>query len=369
MSLAPYPDAVAPDPLLTDRRGTWWVDLLDREDRLKGTLDGVTGGQVEINTNRVVPGQGQLQVAAVTETLDGRVTAADVDWASDRVRIWWQVEGVDPWPLATMLLDRVVRRESATGTTWRVDLLDKLTVLAQETMGTTSYPSGTLVTDTVAALIEGAGEHALAVTASGAALTGGLSWVAQDAPTRLRIINDLLAAAGYRGVYCDGLGQYRVEPYARPQDRLPVWTFREGEWAIHSPAWERTQDGHAVINRLRCLSQAGAEETPLEVVVENMNPASSWSIPTRGRVLSRTDTGIEATSVEALTAIAAQRLLAASSPTATLTISHAPLPLPVHARVDFISQGHTAQGVITSHRLDLHPTAQVATTIQEVVAL
>ena len=46
-----------------------------------------------------------------------------------------------------------------------------------------------------------------------------------------------------------------------------------------------------------------------------------------------------------------------------------PIPLPVHARVDFVSQGHRAAGVITGHRLTLRVGAQVETTIQEVVEL
>lgn len=370
MTLAPYPDDAPVDPLLTDRRGRWWVDLLDQHDQLKGTLDGVTGGHVEINTNRAVYGQGDLVIdASPSDPVEGALTVADIDWASDRVRVWWEVEGVEPWPLATMLLDRAVRQESATGTRWRVDLLDKLTVFAQEEMGTISYPSGAHPTDIVAALIAGAGESAIMLTASDEALTTGLTWVSDDRPTRLRIINDLLAAIGYRGVYADGLGQYIIEPYAPPQDRSPVWTFQEGEWAIHSPSWTRTQDGHDVINRLRCLSQASGDETALEVVVTNDNPHSPYSTVSRGRVISRTDTGIEVTSLAALTSIAQQRLLAASSPTARLDISHAPLPLPVHARVDFDSQGHTAQGVIDSYRLDLTATAQVQASIQEVIPL
>lgn len=367
MTMTPYPDEATPDPLLTSRRTTWRVDLLDRTDRLKGRLAGVTGGSVEVNVNRAVYGSGSLVIQATGAADDGEVTAADIDWASDRVRIWWEVEGVDPWPLATMLLDRVVRREAMTGTTYHVDLLDKLTILSQEGMGTIAYPSGAHPVDVAVALIEGAGETAIAATDSDAALTTGLAWPSQDSPTRLRIINDLLAAAGYRGVYCDGLGVYRLEPYVRPQDRAPVWAFAEGELAVHSPDWERTQDGHDVINRLRCLSQASGEDEPLEVVVENSNPASPYSIPSRGRVLSRTDTGIEATSLAALASIAQQRLLAASSPTATLAITHAPLPLPVHARVDFESQGHSAQGVITSQSLTLAATAQVTARIQEVV--
>lgn len=364
---APYPGEEAPDPLLTSRRSTWWVDLLDGEDRLQGRLAGVTGGSVDINTNRGVYGTGRLTIQASEPDESGEVTAADIDWSSDRVRVWWHVEGVEPWPLATMLLDRVVRRQSATGLTYEADLLDKLTVLAQEQMGTITYPTGAYPVDIAVALIQGAGEGAVAATESDATLTAGLTWPAEDSPTRLRIINDLLAAAGYRGVYCDGLGQYRIEPYVRPQDRAPDWVFREGQLAVHSPAWERTQDGHDVINRLRCLTQASGDEEPLEVMVENTNPASPYSIPSRGRVIARTDTGVEATSLEALQSIAQQRLVAASAPTATLTISHAPLPLPVHARVDFVSQGHTAQGVVTGYSLDLTATGQVRATIQEVV--
>lgn len=354
------------DPLLTHRRTAIRVDLLGADDRVKGRLYGVTGGGVDHNVHRAVHGTGSLTIREATPP-EGWVGMGDVDLASDRVRIWWQVAGAEPWPLITALLDKATRRVAPGGAVWDVDLLDKMTILDQWLLPAYSIPQGSYVTDSAASMITGAGEPALAVTESDERLSAGLAW---DAGTsRLRVINDLLDAAAYRGVATDGYGTYVLTPYVRPQDRPPSWAFTEGRYAIHSATWAREQDTHAVKNAVRLTSQASGDEHPMESVALNENPDSPYSIPSRDREITYYEGGVEATSQNALDAIAERKLIELSSPTATLTITHAPLPLRVNDVVTFTSQGHEAVGVITATTLALSPLAQQASTIREVVAL
>jgi hypothetical protein len=41
----------------------------------------------------------------------------------------------------------------------------------------------------------------------------------------LQVINDHAAAAAIRGLFMDGDGNFRLEPYAAPQQRAESWLF------------------------------------------------------------------------------------------------------------------------------------------------
>lgn len=355
------------DPaLFTHRVSYWWVDLLDHTGALKGRLDGVTAGRIEHNAHRAVHGGGSLTLVE-RPARPGWVSAADVDWLSDRVRIWWQVRGVDPWPLGTFLLDRNVRALDPTGATRSVDLLDPLTVLDQWGLPTTTLPAGVLATDVARSMILAAGEDQMSITPSTQGLPTALTWEG-DKATRLRVVNDVLDSAGYRGLAVDGLGAFLVQPYVRPQDRAPAVAFVEGVSAIHSPRWQREQDTHDVPNQVIARARAADHDDPDMEVVVDLPADNPYSAARTGRV--KTDwIDEEATSVEALRVIAQRKLIDAASPTATLTITHAPLPLRVNDVATFRSQGHEARCVVTQTSLDLSATSMQSTRLREVVAL
>lgn len=50
-------------------------------------------------------------------------------------------------------------------------------------------------------------------------------WPFADNITWLTIINDLLAAIGYQGIWTDWDGMMRCQPYRTPSDRGPEWTY------------------------------------------------------------------------------------------------------------------------------------------------
>lgn len=50
-------------------------------------------------------------------------------------------------------------------------------------------------------------------------------WPLADKVTWLTIVNDLLGAVGYRGLYSDPDGRLRAERYLAPRDRGPEWTY------------------------------------------------------------------------------------------------------------------------------------------------
>lgn len=340
------------DPLLTHRTESWTVDVLDRADAPLGTLTGVTGGGVEHNANRVIHGGGRLEVDDL-----GQVA----DWLDLRVRVWWHVEGADPWPLGTFLCSAPGEDHDVAGRSWSVELLDKLSILDGDGVPATyTVPAGAVVTDAVADVITETGETSLAVTASTETLNTPMVWEAGT--SRLRICNDLLAAINYFALRTDLFGRYLAAPYVAPGDRVTVRDLTAD--AIVAYDWTRDQDLAKVPNRVVLVGQGSPDTEALVGVAENTDPASRLSIPTRGRVVTATETGVEGTSQDIMDALAARKLADLSTPSATRVITHAPMPLGLHDVV-----GHAgARGAIQSWSLALEVGADTRTNLREVAA-
>jgi len=348
-----------PDPLTAAHRvESWWVDLLNPDDVLLGRLDGVTGGQIDQSVGATISGGGKIEVDDVGQ---------GVDWLTIRVRPWWSVAGAEPWPLGVFLASAPTALHTETGRAWSVELLDKLVILDQDAVdGSYSLPAGTVVTTAVKAVIASAGETATAITDSDETLTAGMVWPAGT--SKLRIVNDLLAAINYFSLRCDGFGRYVAAPYIRPQDRPVARAFAEGARAIHEAAFTRDQDLAAIPNKVVLVATATGDTESLVAVATNTDPASPFSYPSRDRWIVHTEEGVEATSQGVLDALAARRLADLSSVTATLDIAHAAVPLDLNDSVTLTSGGVAARGVVQKMSLGLAVGALMRTTVREVAA-
>lgn len=331
------------------RRPRWRYLLLDATDQPLRALDGVSGGSCEVAATTRLGGSASL-------TIDER--GQGIDWMRHRVQITYDpgLRGIEPWPVATMLFTspRTVTHDDRT--THTVDLLSKMAVVDEDTVESRySLPAGTPIISTVVALIQSTGETRIAATGSTAALSSPMVW---DAGTsKLTIVNDLLAAAGYWSLWCDGGGQYRVEPYVLPADRPVAWTFAAGQYAIHQPGWEHEQDLASVPNRFVVVGQGSDEVPALSAVATNEDPESRFSFQTRGRWITRTETGAEGTQA-VLDALAQRRLIDAMSPVAKLGVTHAIVPLNPNDVIDFRGRDHSARATIQRMSFDLSFDAQ-----------
>lgn len=324
----------------------------------RGRLDGVTSCRVEHNVNAAIRGGCSLSLRDVA--------GQDLDWASVRFRPWVRVNNLT-WPLGVFLPASPSLSHDEFGSAWEVPCLDKTSILDQDVM-TSSYsvPVGTVVTDRVADLIAGAGESSVAITPSTLTTRSPQTW--EPGTSRLRIINDLLDGINYFSLWADRRGLYRAEPYRRPQDRALAATFAAGEASIHSPRWSRAQDIAGVPNRT-VLVVEGDEDTPgMVATADNADPASPYSIPSRGRVVARTYTGVEAADQPTLDAMAARYLADASTPSATLEVQHASVPLDGNDVVRFASSGVDTLAVVEGWQVDLTPGSLMTGNWREVVS-
>jgi hypothetical protein len=347
---------VGPDPLTTSRVESFRVDLLSQKESQLGLLRGVTGGTIDQVLGAVISGGGSLDV---TDT--GQV----IDWVSVRVQPWWVVVGMAPWPLGVYLPSAPVANYDETGRSWRVELLDKLAVLDQDSVdGSFSLPSGTVVTTAVKDVITSTGETSVAITASLDTLKSGMVWEAGT--TKLRIVNDLLAYINYFSVRCDGYGRYVAAPYVAPEARPMAWAFTAGSKAVHLPDFTRDQDISNIPNKVVLVSTASGDTPALVSVATNTDPASPYSYPRRGRWVVHTETSVEATSQLVLDALAARRLTDQSSVSASLEISHAVLPLSLNDSTTFTTGGLSTRAVVQSTSISLEPGSMMRTKMREV---
>ena len=301
------------------RNPKWLFELLDGEDRPLGALDGVLGGRVTVAALARLGGSGTLTIAE---------RGQGIDWMSHRVRVTYDpgINGVEPWPIATYMLTSPTEAHDDFGTTYEVGLLPKLKIVDEPKTGLSfSIDEGEPVIDVVLDMLEALGETRVAVTPSDAVLAA--PYFADPNTSYLTIINELLAGIGYWSLWVDGSGQFRVEPYKAPGERAIVYEFEAGATAIHYPDWGREQDLSSVPNVARVYRE-GDEDTPgIEGVAVDNDPDSPFSIPSRGFEVHRDPESAEVVDQAAADALAQRRLADAQSPVASLSVTHAVLPL------------------------------------------
>lgn len=342
----------------THRQADYTVTLLDWADRVIRPLDGVTGGEVTLSNSTRLRASGSLDL---TEA------CGDVDWMSQRVRIDYTANG-QSWGLGVFLLSAPTRSYSEAGSTWSVDLSSPLALPDADCVDRTyTVKAGTNLVDAAAGLLRETGLARLSITPSTAVASSDI--VYDPGKSRLTIANELLAAAGYWSAHPDGEGQVHLDPYVRPAARGVAYDFRDGARSVHLPEWERELDTASVPNKVVLVSEGSQEKAALVGVATNEDPASLYSFQARGRWIVDTQTGVEAANQASIDSQARRRLIDVSTPSASITLQHMPVPIQPNQVVGFSSQGHSAQGVVREISYTLDPTALVKTKLLEVTDL
>ncbi|WP_308491012.1 hypothetical protein [Microbacterium terrisoli] len=287
-------------------------------------LDGVTGGSAEIVAQDVLGGSGSLN-------LDAR---QDIDWMSNRVRVIYN-RGDVSWPVGTYLLTSPKESHSKFVLGYEVGLLTKMSVPSEDTVDARfSLDAVTAIIPAAVALLQSTGEDRIAVTSSDAVLSSALTWEAGT--SKLQIINDLLQAAGYWALWCDGSGQFRVEPYTDPASRPVAFDFQHGAQSLHMPDWSREQNNTSVPNKVTLKTVGDGDAEGLVGVATNEDPESPYSFQARGdRWISATEEGVEAATQAIIDALAAKKLRDAMTPVSRLEVTHAMLDLNPNDLVGF----------------------------------
>lgn len=353
----------SPEEILTGNRFTkYHLELLDQDESPLGTLDGVDDGELDWIASAMVKGAGWVVVRDVKQS---------VDWLNVRLRPVLKIKGLPDQPLGVFLVSESPDRWGL-GHTWSLKLLDKTSILDQDTIAETlSIPAGAVVTDEVISLIVSAGITNYAVTSSAATLAGPLVWY--PGTSKLRVVNDLLSVINYFSLYSNLEGQLIAEPYVLPAARPITYEFVDGNASIYDPEFARDVDNWKIPNRVIAISIGdGLAPALVSAPAENTDPSSPYSIANRGRVIGHVEAGVEAADQATLDAYARRRLVELTSPTSSVDISHAPVPgLTVNNTVRFrsVPAGIDRRHTVTRTKIRLRGTELAQSTFREVVDL
>lgn len=300
---------------------------LDRNDLLLGSLTRASGVKVSLSATTTLKMSGSFTYTSAASSLG---PAEEIDWLNDRVRIRYRCRNrrgaVIDIPLGVYLLSAPSEDIREEGSTWNVEMISKLQVLDEDTVSTTyQVLSGTSAVAAVTALIRSAGETRIAATDNGSTLGSDMSW--DVGTSKLSIVNDILTAVNYWSIWCDGEGSFRVEPYAEPGQRAPLWDYVPGENCINLAAMTRDKNMASVPNRAVMIGASNGDEDPLIGVYTNDDPMDPYSTVSRGRVITISQENVEADTQGTINALAKRKLLDNVSPVATDVVKALPLPL------------------------------------------
>lgn len=118
-------------------------------------------------------------------------------------------------------------------------------------------------------------------------------WPLDEATTWLTVVNDLLAAIGYRGIYVDWNGYFVCERYETPETRQSEWTYdTDPNYSILSPEREYERDFFNAPNRwvaIRSSNTDGVTPVPGNGVYTytNQNKGETSVQGRGGRIINR----------------------------------------------------------------------------------
>lgn len=186
--------------------------------------------------------------------------------------------------------------------------------------------------DAISAAVPGAVVY---TTPSETTLSQQMSWPfdASQPTTYLEVIEKLLASIGYRGVWVDWDGNFRVEPFLDMQEAPFEWTFDlTAEANIISDARQQDIDLFDVANWFRFV-MADLPDLPVEgqsqFTYEDASPSNPGSTMNRGRTIRHIES-VTANSYDDLLDYAQRVIAATLAPGETFTVTSQPFPLAWH---------------------------------------
>jgi hypothetical protein len=312
------------------------LELLDQDLNVVDDItEWLSGGNVSRNSYAVSHGSARLMLSK------------ELDWGSAIVRPYYLIAG----PTSSTATARAVAKfylgayytEVSTDDlensppTWEVTGHDILSILDDAIGDAYSVAKGVAPLTRVEDILRDRGVTRYLIDRSAAAtvLSTPMTWTLDDNVNWLFVVNQLLAAIGYRGVYSDWEGWLRCEPYIPPSDRASEWVFAvDGVSTIVGAALSRSRDMYDAPNRWVFYRNSGTDDVPpvdgngrYEYV--NQLVAASSVEARNGRVITKT-VGVDAATQTALVQQAQITIDADMSVTTRLTFPTSPFPLAWH---------------------------------------
>lgn len=219
------------------------LDLLDSNDMVAADLSADFAREGTVS---------HQNYANIHGTLSGLRIARSLNWGVDRVRPYMTIDDGIRSSRFNLGVYIVTTPSQAIGTTipdYSVTAYDKLYLLNAELGDSYWVDSGTSYLSAVQAALTSSGTGLTATLEGGstAVLSTPMVWALDgDKPvTWLQVINDLLGAIGYQGLWSDNDGKLRSGPYQTLASRGPEWAFNVADAATSIVYQDRTVETDA----------------------------------------------------------------------------------------------------------------------------
>ena len=343
------------------RVGDLRVDVLSPQGVELGTIDGVLGGSLDAATAREIRTVGQLDVIGDRN-----------DWLTIRLRPVFVMTSpvVGEYPLGVYLPATPRATHDGTGqAALSVDLYDRSQVLAGDgPLETYTVPVGAPLIGRVRKILTTYGEGPHAIADSTATARAAMTW--DGDASWLRIVNDLLDAAGFFALSYDGEGTARAEPYVPAESRPIMWDLTDGAASIRTPELPVTADYFGLYNRVKLVASSSGAEGEMVAVAANQSDGP-FSRDQLGRWVTRFESGRDAADQAALQAQADRLLDESRQLAAGATVTHGWLPdVTLNSRVHVGDGpgGVDLTGTVSRQTIPLDPAALVTSHVGTVAA-
>jgi len=395
----PVQDLTTNEILYGDRVTSYRWEILEHVagvDVLAGYLDGVLSDSASLSEQLYasVKGGGNVKVADLENAQAGFMRVRDLTLTAARLRPVLIIEGLPEIPLGVFLIGAAPEEWSDTGRVLSLELLDRATVLDQDSVDATyTVDTATGILAAVSTVIASAGESITVDATVTTALSSPMVW--PTGTTKLQIVNDLLGALNYDSLWVDGTGSFRATPYVLPADRSLTYELLnvarelvDGEKSIYGNEWSRDQDLFDVPNKVIAVQSGTGDTEALSGVWTNEDPDSPFSWQSRGgyvdpitgkkvgyktKVLDRVETpeGTDLEVIAFLESAARRSLIASSSVQATVEVTCLPIPVRVGDVMRFKNTpaGIDVKHVMTSRDLKANSRGLMKLKLTELVVL
>ena len=342
----------------------------------------LTGSSLEISAGLELLDTSNIFVSDISDVLDGgeisRSNFADVHgtcqlqivrelaWGKDRVRPYMTLSNDSisaRFNLGVFVLTTPETSRVNDVITYKVSGLDLLFLLQSGPSDTYVATSGTTYLTAVQAVLTASGVGVglqLDGTGSATTLPVTMVWALNpDAETSwLEIINDLLGAINYRGLWANENGVFTSSPYAAPSTRAIEWTFDTSNSATNIVGPERTltSDVWGAKNWWRFVRKAMTSKPIEGAGIYTVTNASSGrtSVAALGRTVKAKVEFLNAADQTSLVAQGDKIIASNQAISRSFTIEVDPLPIASHFDiVELIDAGFTDKCQVTSWSLPL----------------
>lgn len=232
----------------------------------------------------------------------------EINYLSDTIRPWIRLHlppyGPDDWvewAQGVFGLSSPTRHaDGAEVVTRQVDAYDMLQKYADDRVSSRYVVStGTSYTNAIGVLLGLSPFSRRRLTFSGSLLPGFREW--DPGTSKLRIINDLLAAINFESLSFAEDGTAVTQRYISPQERAEEYTYADDQNGVMIPEVDQTLDLFSIPNRWTLV--VSEPDQPMVIsTYTNTDPGSLTSTVRRGRIITDFRTEIEAADQAALDA-------------------------------------------------------------------